>query len=95
MQAFVGSQGKERHGGGCGQLPDAVADVRCDPQRIRGFEGSSAAEQLVQRGTQRIQIRSGIHAPIHPAGLLRGDVRQRSLKPARTVRAGRLPLLER
>ena len=50
-------------------------------QRVADAEWRPAGRQLVQRRAQRVQVGAVIHWSARPAGLLRGEVRQRPVDP--------------
>ena len=48
-----------------------------EAQRVAGTERRRTRRQLVQRRTQRVQVRPLVHRPAGPPGLLRRQIRQR------------------
>ncbi len=53
--------------------------------RIFGFKRNLAGQHFIKGDTQRIDVRSIIHAPVHPARLLRRHVGQGSFDHVRIV----------
>ena len=53
------------------------------PHRVSRREGQPPRHQLVERHSQRVQVRPVVHRAVHPPRLLRRDVRQRPLQHPR------------
>ena len=65
----------------------APGDVTMHPlHRIARVEGQSAGEQLVEDDAQGVKIAAGVDRPVHPAGLLRGEVGEGALDELRPAR---------
>jgi len=48
--------------------------------RILGLEGEPAGQNLIKGDSQRVQITAVVGRPVHPAGLLRGNIGQGALR---------------